>query len=522
MERKILQLPPQHDGTRHEIDVTRGQVIIIGANGAGKTRFADYMLHEHRDNALKLTALDAVAPQEGEGGNFGRLIKRLMHDEMLSLIDFKLKLADNPQARPQPTRLDRVIAMWRRVFPGNRILIESGELLFARDVDGDDGDTYSSVRLSAGERTVLYYLAAVVYAPQGAMVFVDNSAMFLHPSLLSTLWDMIEDARPDCTFVYTTHDLDFVSTRNRCATVWVRDCDPSASTWDYDVLPPDSGLSDDIYLAILGARKHVLFIEGDGINSIDAKLYPLIFKDFTVKSLGSCNKVIEATRTFNDLASFHHLDSHGIVDRDRRDEGEVRYLRDRKIFVPEVAEIENILMLEEVIRAVASARGHDEDRAFHKVKSAVLSQFDHDLRRQALLHTRHRVKRTMEYRIDGRFANIGMLEQHINDLVKELNARGLYEQFCRDFRALLQEGDYAGVLRVYNQKSMLPASNVAGVCGLANKNEYINAILDLLRHDGPAAERIRRAVIHCFNLDEQAPLAAHASGSLRLRRKKRH
>ena len=63
--------------------------------------------------------------------------------------------------------------------------------------------------------------------------------------------------------------------------------------------------------------------------------------------------MIEATRTFNDLSAFHHLDSHGVVDRDRRDANEVGYLRQRKVFVPEVAEIENILMLENVIRAVA-------------------------------------------------------------------------------------------------------------------------------------------------------------------------
>ena len=50
--------------------------------------------------------------------------------------------------------------------------------------------------------------------------------------------------------------------------------------------------------------------------------------------------MIEATRTFNDLSAFHHLDSHGVVDRDRRDANEVGYLRQRKVFVPEVAEIE--------------------------------------------------------------------------------------------------------------------------------------------------------------------------------------
>ncbi len=499
MDKEIL-LPPRLDGSRELINAANGQLIIIGANGAGKSRFTDYIAHDHSAAAVKLSALDAVTPSAADGAEsrFDEMMKRLMHDELLSLIQYKIDSMEDTSLRPRHTMLDSVIELWRKIFPGNRILIASGELLFTRT---GDSDTYTSQRLSAGERTVLYYLATVLYAPKDALIFVDNSAMFLHPSVLASVWNILEDRRRDCTFIYTTHDLDFVSTRAHSAIVWVRAYDPATTTWEYDILPPDSGLSDDLYLAILGARKHVLFIEGDGVNSIDAKLYPLVFKDFTVKSLGSCNKVIEATRAFNDLSGFHHLDSYGIVDRDRRDAGEVKYLRQRKIFVPEVAEIENILMLEEVIRTVASYRHKNEDKAFHKVKEAVMAQFRHDLRRQALLHTRHRVKRTMEYRIDGRFQNIGMLEDHINDLVKEVNPRGLYENFCRDFRRMVAEGNYADVLRVYNQKSMLPGSNVAGVCGLHNKDEYIKVILEILRHDGPEASRLRHAIIKCFNIE---------------------
>ncbi len=282
--------------------------------------------------------------------------------------------------------------------------------------------------------------------------------------------------------------------------MWVRDYDAASVTWEYDILPPQEGMSDEIYMAIIGARKPVLFIEGDGVNSIDAKLYPLVFREYTVKSLGSCNKVIEATRAFNDLSAFHHMDSFGIVDRDRRDAHEVEYLRGKKIMVPEVAEIENIMMLEEVIKAVAKTRGKDENRVFEKVKRSVIAQFRHDLRQQALLHTRHRVKRTVEYRIDGRFNNINMLEQHIKSLATEINPRGLYESFCREFRKYVERDDYASVLRVYNQKSMISGSNVAALCGLRNKDEYVRCVISILRGGTGQASRIAQAVRNCFGL----------------------
>lgn len=520
-----IVLPPLTDGTALTLERSCQCILIVGTNGAGKSRFAARMAADMGTTAYCLSALHALFDREPrpagtpastidrlyekatgtapgynqQATQLERVMTLLMHDEMLNLLNYKLRHASDPEARMHHTRLDDVINLWQEIFPNNKILIESGQLLFSQRTG--DRDRYSAMKLSAGERAVIYYLGAISYAPHGSMVFIDSPEIFLHPTMMQAVWNRMEMLRPDCTFVYTTHDLDFAASRTGASVIWVRHYDAIDKTWDYSIMPPDTAISEDIYMAILGARKPVLFIEGDPHRSIDAKLYPLIFKDYTIRSLGSCNKVIESTRTFNDLNSMHQLDSYGIVDRDRRDEKEVEYLRGKKVMVPEVAEVENILMLEQVIRAVAAYCGKDETRVFLHVKRSVLQQFKHDLHQQALLHTRHRVKRTMEYRIDGRFSNINKLEQHMEDLIHEINAKGLYENFCQEFNRYHAESDYSSVLRVYNQKSMLPASNVAGLCGLHNKEEYIDTILEILRSDHPQARRIRTTVRQCFNLD---------------------
>ncbi len=516
-----LTLPKRINGTTAQLPDDQTAVVIIGANGSGKTRFSNNLAALTGDIAFSLSALDALYNRRPTRDNAGsidrlynergidkdghntestqleRLLALLMHDEMLNLINYKLSLTNNPDSRLQSTILDRVISLWQEVFPDNKVLIESGQFLFSNNATND---SYSSVKLSDGERAVLYYAGATLYAPRHATIFVDSPEMFLHPSIMQSLWNRIELMRPDCRFVYTTHDLDFAASRQRASTVWVRSYDPTNVAWDYEIMPPESKLSEEVYLAIIGTRKPVLFIEGDGVHSIDSKLYPLIFKDYTVKSLGSCNKVIEATRTFNDLNSLHHMVSTGIVDRDRRDAGEVDYLRGKHVMVPEVAEIENILMLEEVIRSVASYCGRDEDYVFNKVKKSIMRQFRSDLKQQALLHTRHRVKRTVEYRIDGKFPDIDTLEEHMSSLLKEINPRKLYDNFCREFHTYIADDDYAAVMRVYNQKTMIPASNVAALCGLHNKEEYINTILTVLRLDDDHATRIRNAVKACFGI----------------------
>ena len=512
--------PPKKSGSAPELSPDVRQLIIIGANGAGKSRFTSRLLSsvEDQQRVFSLSPLralfgayrpdapkgsiDALYAEAGRRSPLSaaaaetlaplteaeRLIALLLQEEMVNLLAHKLS---GRHDELMPTKLDRVLGLWREIFPENDILRHNGALVFT---SGNDGESREQNRLSSGEKLVLYYFGAVLYAPQCAVIPVDSPEMFLHPSTIRSVWDRVESLRPDCTFIYTTHDLDFASTRSSAATVWVRGCSAEADIFDYDLLPPDTQLSEDVYLAILGARRPVLFIEGDGTRSIDAKLYPLIFPEYTIKSLGSCDRVIESTRVFNSLGAFHHLDSIGIVDRDRRSPQEVGYLRRKKIMVPEVAEIENMLMVEEVIRTVASVHGRDENKAFAKVKDAVMNLFRSDAKSQALQHTRHYVKRTIEHRIDGRFASIAKLEEHMADLVNEINPRAIYEQFCREFHGYIRDDDYESVLRVFNQKSMLSQSNVGALTGCGDHRAYIASVLNILKSQTPASDRIRTAL----------------------------
>lgn len=518
MDSREIILPKRHDGAEATALPDCRHFVIIGANGAGKTRFTDALALSLGRRAFRLSALDALYGRRSDApwSLRGRLsptvvsqieksnptatlleilLAQLMHDEMMNLIGYKLALADGREAALRPTRLDAVIALWQEIFPGSRVLIDSGKPLFTR---GFDVSAYSALRLSDGERAVLYYAGAALYAPKGGVIFVDTPEIFLHPTLRNSLWNRLEMLRPDCVFAYTTHDPDFASSRSAAPVIWVRDYEAEKEAWHYDILPPDTGISPELYMTLVGSRKPVLFIEGDSEHSIDAKLYPLIFPDFTVQPLGSCNKVIEATRTFNDLASFHQMDSAGIVDRDRRDDAEVAYLRSKRIMVPEVAEIENILLLEDVVRAMARSTGNNEERVFGKVRKTILALFRADLRQQALMHTRHRMKRTLEYRVDAKCRDIASLEHHLADLLDELDPRRTYEEYCRRFHIIEESGDYAEVLKVFNQKSILTSCNVAQLCGFKSREHYIEGIIEVLVHNRPQAEAIRKAVRKCL------------------------
>jgi hypothetical protein len=511
----MFTLPPKLNGQPAILPDGSGSLVVIGANGAGKTLFTDRICADLGDKAFRLSALDAlyrVTEVDADNSDIDRLYEQspasdgdasrrmsrlervtamIMSDELINLLSYKIAVSAGDKVDLPSTRLDSVIELWKKVFPGGALSVSKGKFLFSRD---DSSGRYSAMKLSDGERAVLYYGAATLYAPKDGVIVIDTPEMFLHPTTIRLLWDTLEGMRPDCRFVYATHDPEFAASRHGSTTVWVRGYDPADNAWDYDLLESSDTLPDDVYMAIIGARRPVLFIEGDGIHSIDSKLYPLIFNEYTVKALGSCNRVIESTRTFNDLNSFHRMKAMGIVDRDRRTKQEVDYLRRKNIMVPEVAEIENMFMLRDVVKAVAEYRGRNPEAVFKTVSKNLIELFNADLKSQALQHTRHMVKRTVEYRIDGRFSSIATLEKHLAGLGDEINPRKLYDDYCRRFREYVSHRDYDNVLKVYNQKSMLSSTCVAELCGLRNKDQYIATVLEILAHPSPQADRIRRAV----------------------------
>lgn len=365
----ISSLTPLYDHSRPPELPDLKQISIIGGSGAGKSKFMEELTCLAGNRAYCLSAISAPYPEREESTRPGCIdvlfrdaasqqpymrtdavseLDKLLY--MLFIDEFEHLLAEKQDGelgvitkRPRQTRMDCLKLLWERVFPGNRIVISKGVLMFAT-TSGDD--LISAEQLSQSEQTVLYYAAAVLYAMPGAVIFVDSPSLFLHPSVLNSLWNTIEELRPDCIFVYNSVDVEFVNSRTHNVCIWVKSFDAEERAWDYEVILPGN-LKEELFVDLIGTRKPVLFIEGDARHSIDARLYPLVFTDCTVKPLGSCDKVIETTRTFNDLKNMHHLESKGVVDRDRRTDPEVDYLRRKSVMVPDVAEVENLFLLEE-------------------------------------------------------------------------------------------------------------------------------------------------------------------------------
>ena len=509
---------PKKMNVPHPVVLDTKILVVIGVNGAGKSSFGRDLLERYADKSKKISCLHALFINDNDDAlsvsgdlsrlrsiiqdrwmtprisEYEKLILHLQKEEFEAAVNFKEAFKENQEIKPPVTKIDVIQSIWEKMFPHNRLIRKSG---FIELVSVEKGSSsYTAGRMSDSEKLVFYLIGTALCACPGALLVIEEPETLLHNSIKNQLWDEIEMLRPDCTFVYLTHDIDFAASRSESKRIWIRSYDADCSVWDYELIESNESFPEEVYMEILGSRKPILFIEGTDTNSIDSKLYPFIFPDYLVKPMGGCQKVIETTKAFSQLKDFHTLDSKGIVDRDRRTQGEIDYLREQHIYVPDVAEVENLLLIEEVIKTVAKRLMKDPDDVFRQVKENVTRLFQKELDAQVILHAKHQVRKKLEATVDRKITTVEQLTEHVENICESIHVREIYGHIKEEFEQYIKEEDYESILRVYNQKGVLPQSRLCAICGISNKESYLNLILSILKENKEDAEIIRKAIKH--------------------------
>ena len=240
-----ITLPKRIDEQPATVLTGKQQITVVGANGAGKTRFINRMVQDLgdtafqvsalnalftiKDNAIKANSISAIYNNAVQNSQFVKpiaetefemLLYLLLNDEITDLFAYKLQMLNSDKKLEMPrTKIDTVARLWQDIFPKNEILRGNGQIKF-RNLKA--GGPFKPLQLSHGEKAVFYYVGAALYAPKRSVIFVDSPTMFLHRSITQSLWTAIEGIRPDCTFVYLTHDLEFPTSRTDNLTIWVK------------------------------------------------------------------------------------------------------------------------------------------------------------------------------------------------------------------------------------------------------------------------------------------------------------
>ena len=242
---------------------------------------------------------------------------------------------------------DRVERIWNKIFPEITFVLESNERVVEVE---KNGSKYSINGLSDGERCILFYIGNVLLAPENSYIIVDEPETFLNAAVYNELWDLLISERPDCQFIFASHNMDFVQSRTNATYIWCKNFEAPYDL-DYQVLEETQEMPLSLLTEVSGTKKPILFCEGTK-NSLDYKIYSKLFSDFCfVKPVQGHKQVIQYTKAYNNVQLLHGNTAYGIIDNDWMDESSIQAYKEQGIFVLPFNEVEMILVDEAVVKS---------------------------------------------------------------------------------------------------------------------------------------------------------------------------
>lgn len=363
---KTIKIPQSgSEKNTDSVEITKN-LVIVGANGAGKTRFGSRLEQINnqtkRISAQRYLQLDEVIqkqdyetskaalkstyknrPPVEPQNDYQKVLIALFAEEASRNEDVISLINSNGQItkKEMPSSIkEKLIEIWNFIFPYRSLKLEK---------DRVRADDFSGTELSDGEKVGLYLISQILLAEKESVFIIDEPELHLHKALMVRLWNKLEESRSDCTFVYITHDLDFAVTKPTSKIIWIQSF--KNSLWNWKEIDPNEIIPENLFLEILGSRKPILLVEGDK-GSLDIQIYQVYYENFTIIPCGSCEKVIEAVRGLKEHLDLHDKKVFGLIDRDFRTNDQLTALISDGIFSIALNEVENLFLLPEMIEVV--------------------------------------------------------------------------------------------------------------------------------------------------------------------------
>lgn len=531
-EEKIYKyILPNKDNNPIEYKEKCHSIILVGANGAGKSRlgawierqdcenvhrigaqrslkFGDYIQQRSFEQAsnLMICGDEKYQPEhdrrwgwDGEKYNYTSSLL----DDYEYVLSAVLALKNNEQEKyileckqneksgkqhenvPEMV-IDKLNRIWKSIYPHRDITIKDGKVVASLTDEMENSIEYKGKDMSDGERVVLYLIAQSLCIPKNKTIIIDEPELHIHRSIMEKLWNAIEKEREDCFFIYITHDTQFASTHRNSKKYWIKSF--NGTTWEIEEVE-NSNLPEQLLLDILGNRKNVLFVEGTK-DSYDTKIYSEIYKNYYIVPCGSCSNVILYTKSMKSNQQLHHLDCYGIIDRDYRSEHEINAHKESDIFTVNISEIDNLFLVEELLNIVNDILGYSDRQIVENIKKYIIEdRFSKQINSQ--------ICEAVVSEIKYQFTIIPISNKKEDDAknslekaLKEISYDKIKEEREKIYKDILKTKDYKEILKVFNCKTL---SKSIGHFFCIDDKEYKEFVIRQLM--GPKAKEIINAIL---------------------------
>ena len=517
-------------------------VVLLGANGAGKTRFGvkveelndgkfsgwggseEFLVH--RISAQKsLSISDRIVIADNESSKYelyygsthpkaDKTNNRHGHapathllddyDKALSLLfseankELHEANAKEKQAikegkeRPAPavTVVDRATDIWNELLPHRRIDLGGNGV----HVEYNE-DIYHGKEMSDGERVMLYMICQALVLRSKSLMIIDEPELHIHKSIVDKLWTRLESERPDCVFMYITHDLNFALSRTNAKTLWVKSF--NGSSWEYEFIDANdyNELPSELLYEIIGTRQKVLFVEGDR-NSYDHQLYQEIYKNkgYHVIPCGGCTEVVRLVKAKTKYEQLGAIEVVGLIDRDFRTEHEIESLKNDGIYFLEVAEVENLFIVPEVLEIMERQLGCAEGTA-EIAKEFILHLFE----QIKASHVNLALHQELHHRLSAfSLGDAKLTPEQTKERLDNAFSKEKIEAYLQEKQQIFDAAtDIKEVLKVFNLKEM---SQKVGPKFDLTKHCYREKVLNLTKRKDVGTEILSAIKQYCPDL----------------------
>lgn len=521
MENKqYICILPNESNEKQEFKTKTNSIIIVGANGSGKSRLGAWM-EKNCESIYRIPAQrDVTISKNGIRYNYKEAKNNLFYgtlndknkqnaithkyyefknatiklysdyDKLLNFIlatEHEQLRKDRKNNSRTENIIDEIKNIWKEIFSHREIDLKEDEFLCIMDKQNE----YEARMMSDGERAILYLIMYVLCIEE-KIILIDEPELHLHPSLTNKLWDILEKHRQDHLFIYITHDLNFASSHTNSDKIWIKSY--NGEKWEFEQISTNEIIPQELFLKLLGARRNILFIEGEN-NSLDFKIYSVLYPQYQIITCGSCEKVVQYTKAFNKQNTLHGFKAYGIIDRDYRSQNEINALMGKDINVLKVAEVENLFLLECIILAILKQSNREDE--IKEIKNYIFEiKFKNCLEKQILENLKSEIKHKLNT-IDINLKTSDEIKEKINSIEKFINFDDLYKNISNKFNLVYEEKNYNELLKVFNKKDIYKDKRLLDKIGRTEES-YIKEVLKLLKEN----KKLRKEVLKYNNLPE--------------------
>jgi ABC-type cobalamin/Fe3+-siderophores transport system ATPase subunit len=522
-----LSIPTHKPNEPLNLTVNVGEMLfILGANGTGKSSLMQAFASASREKARRITAHRQTWFRSGSPEFTGR--QRADYERQQTSFDaqerarwmddlaeqraqmaiYDLVNSENVRARNIALAFDsdevaKLEELRRKdgAFKVLNRLLRLANLDISVFVEHNDeimatrnGSTpYSIAKLSDGERNAILIAANVLTVSPGTLVLIDEPERHLHRSIISPLLSLLLKERPDCSFVVSTHETLLPVDNPKSRVLLTRGCvyeGDRVTSYDIDILESTEAIDDDLKRTILGERRKIVFVEGVE-HSLDKPLYSLLFPNASIVAKANCREVENAVVGIRGADELHWVKPFGLVDNDASEPERIETLQGKGVIPLNVYSVECIYYHPDVQKLagekLATVVGGSLEEKLKQANEDALKSI-----RQNAEHLSNRIAekaaRAQVFSLLPRKGEIAAGGKRTT----ELDFQNIAKEEATRLQALIDSGDFVGVLKRYPIRESPALDAIAKALNFANRAQYEGAVRKLLADDPERVKLVRR------------------------------